>query len=171
MTLTTLSPGLDPIHVESGINTFITRNGTSPCRHIPVTDVPSEKSSKWSTPMWAKNIIPNVEWTDGDIYSLAPLPLELGYHQSVDAYYPLPTTRELPERSALGYGLDQVQTLLINKSQCPYAPISLSIVLLFFVIMFSHGPLIPLYYFPMPYFHSKVSPPTLPRSLSSFPFK
>ena len=59
MTLTTLNPGLDPIHVESGLNTFITRNGTSPCRHIPVTDVPSEKSSKWSTPMWAKNIIPN----------------------------------------------------------------------------------------------------------------
>ena len=61
--------------------------------------------------MWAKNIIPNVVWTDGDIYSLAPSPLKLGYHQSVDAHYLLPTTRELPKCSALGYGLDQVRTL------------------------------------------------------------
>ena len=103
----TLNLGLDPIHVESGINTFITRNGTS-CWHIPVTDVPSEKSSKWSTPMWAKNIIPNVVWTDGDIYLPAPSPLKLGYHRSVDAHYLLPTTRELPKCSALGNGLDQV---------------------------------------------------------------
>ena len=108
MTLTTLNPGLDPIHVESGLNTFITRNGTSPCWHIPVTDVPSEKSSKWSTPLWAKNIIPSVAWIDGDIYSLAPSSLKLGYHRSVDAHYLLPTTRELPKCSALGYGLDQV---------------------------------------------------------------
>ena len=111
MTLTTLNPGLDPIHVESGINTFITRNGTSLCWHISVTDVPSEKSSKWSTLMWAKNIILNVVWTDGDIYSPAPSLLKLGYHRSVDAYYLLLTTRELPKCSALGYGLDQVQTL------------------------------------------------------------
>ena len=82
MTLMTLNPGLDPIHVESGINTFITRNGTSLRWHIPVTDVPSEKSSKWSNPMRAKNIIPNVAWTDGDIFSLAPSPLKLGHHQS-----------------------------------------------------------------------------------------
>ena len=68
MTLTTPNPGLDPIHMESGINMFIIRNGTSLCQHIPVTDVPSEKFSKWSTPMWAKNIIPNVVWTDGDIF-------------------------------------------------------------------------------------------------------
>ena len=108
MTLMTLNPGLDPIHVESGINTFITRNGTSLCRHIPVTNVPSEKSSKWSTPMWAKNIIPNVVWIDGDIYLPAPSLLRLGYHRSVDVHYLLPTTRELPKRSALGYGLDQV---------------------------------------------------------------
>ena len=114
MTLMTLNPGLGPIHVESGINMFITRNRTSPCRHIPVTNVPSEKSSKWSTPMWAKNIIPNVAWIDGDIYSLAPSLLKLGYHQSVDANYPLPTTRELPKCSALGYGLDQVRILLIK---------------------------------------------------------
>ena len=111
MTLTTLNPGLDPIHVESGINTFIIRNGTSPCWHIPVTDVPSEKSSKWSTPMWVKNIFPNVVWIDGNNFSLAPSPLKLGYHRSVDAHYLLPTTRELPKCSALGYGLDQVQTL------------------------------------------------------------
>ena len=108
MTLTTLNPGLDPIHVESGINTFITRNGTSPCWYIPVTNVPSEKSSKWSTPMRAKNIIPNVVWNDGYIYTPAPSLLRLGYHRSIDAYYLLPTTRELPKRSALGYGLDQV---------------------------------------------------------------
>ena len=94
--------------------------------------------------MWAKNIIPNVVWTDGDIYSPAPSPLELGYHRSVDAHYLLPTTRELPECSALGYGLDQVRTFSFNKSQRPYAPISLSIVLLCFVILFSHGPLTPL---------------------------
>ena len=62
-------------------------------------------------PMWAKNIIPNVVWTDGDIYSLAPSLLKLGYHRSVDAYYLLLTTRELPKCSALGYGLDQVRTL------------------------------------------------------------
>ena len=30
---------------------------------------------------------------------------------SVDAHYLLLTTRELPKCSALGYGLDQVQTL------------------------------------------------------------
>ena len=54
--------------MESDINMFITQNETSLCQHIPVTNVPSEKSSKWSTPMWAKNIIPNVVWTDGDIY-------------------------------------------------------------------------------------------------------
>ena len=101
MTLTTLNPGLDPIHVESGINTFITRNGTSPCQHIPVTDVPSERSSKWSTPMWVKNIIPNVVWINGDIYMPAPSLLKLGYHRSIDAYYLLPTTRELPKRSTL----------------------------------------------------------------------
>ena len=108
MTLTTLNPDLDPIYVESDINTFITQSGTSLCRHIPVTDVPSGKSSKWSTPLWAKNIIPNVAWTDSDIYSLAPLLLKLGYHRSIDVYYLLPTTRELPQCSALGYGLDQV---------------------------------------------------------------
>ena len=109
MTLTTLNPGLDPIHVESGINTLIARNGTSLCRHIPVTDVPSEKSSKWSTPMRVKNIIPNVVWIDDDIYSLAPSLLRLGYHRSVDVHYRLPTTRELPKCSALGYDLDQVR--------------------------------------------------------------
>ena len=157
MTLTTLNPGLDPIHMESGINMFFTRNGISPCRHIPVTNVPSEKSSKWSTPMWAKNIIPNMAWTDGDIYSPAPSLLKLGYHRSVDAHYLLPTTRELPKCSALGYGLDQVRTLFFfNKSQRPYTPISLSIVLLCFVIMLSHGPVIPLYYFPMPHFYSEL---------------
>ena len=112
MTLTTLNPGLDPIHVESGINTFIIRNRTSLCRHILVTDVPSEKSSKWSNPMWAKNIIPNVVWTDGDIYLPAPSLLKLGYHRSIDVHYLLLTTRELPNCSALGYGLDQVQILL-----------------------------------------------------------
>ena len=111
MTLTTLNPGLDPIHVESGINTFIIQNGISLCWHIPVTDVLLKKSSKWSTPMWAEDIIPNVVWTDSDIYSPAPSLLKLGYHQSVDARYLLPTTRELPKCSALGYGLDQVQTL------------------------------------------------------------
>ena len=117
MTLTTLNPGLDPIHVESSINMFITQNGTSPCRHILVTNVPSEKSSKWSTPMWAKNIIPNVVGTDGDIYSPAPSLLKLGYHRSVDVHYLLPTTRELPKCSTLGYGLDQVRTLfLINHN-------------------------------------------------------
>ena len=77
--------------------------------------------------MWAKNIIPNVVWTDGDIYSLAPSLLKLGYHRSIDAHYLLPTTREMPKCSALGYGLDQVRTLSFNKSQRPYAPISLSI--------------------------------------------
>ena len=156
MTLTTLNPGLDPIHVESGINTSITQNGASLCRHIPVTDVPSEKSSKWSTPLWAKNIIPNVVWIDGDIFSPAPSLLKLGYHQSVDAYYLLPTTRGLPKCSTLGYGLDQVRTLSFNKSQRPYAPISPSIVLLCFVTMFSHGPLIPLYYYPTPHFYSEL---------------
>ena len=130
MTLTTLNPGLDPIHVESGINTFIIRNRTSPCRHIPVTNVPSEKSSKWSTPLWAKSIIPNVAWTDGDIFSPAPSLLKLGYHRSVDAHYLLPTTRELPKCSALGYGLDQVRTLsfLINHN----APMPLFLFLLFY---------------------------------------
>ena len=63
--------------------------------------------------MWAKNIIPNVAWTNGDIYSPAPSLLKLGYHRSVDAHYLLQTTRELPKRSALGYGLDQVQTKLL----------------------------------------------------------
>ena len=86
--------------------------------------------------MWAKNTIPNVAWTDGNIYSPAPSLLKLGYHQSVDAHYLLPTTRELPKCSALGYGLDQVQIYLFNKSQHPYTPISLSIVLLCFVILF-----------------------------------
>ena len=61
--------------------------------------------------MWAKNIIPNEVWTDGDIYSPAPSLLKLGYHQSIDAHYLLPTTRELPKCPALGYGLDQVRTL------------------------------------------------------------
>ena len=111
MTLMTPNPGLDPIHVESGINMFIIQNRTSLCWHIPVTDVPSEKSSKWSTPMWVKNIIPNVVWIDSDIFSLAPSLLKLGHHQSVDAYYLLPTTRKLSKCSALGYGLDQVRTL------------------------------------------------------------
>ena len=106
--------------------------------------------------MWAKNIIPNMAWTNGDIYSLAPSLLKLGYHRSVDAYYLLPTTRELPKCSALGYGLDQVRTLSFNRSQHPYAPISLSIVLLCFVIRLSHGPLIPLYYFPKPHFYSEL---------------
>ena len=120
-------------------------------------------------PLWAKNIIPSVAWIDGDIYSPAPSLLKLGYHRSVDVHYLLPTTRELPKCSALGYGLDQVRILLINKSQCPYTPISLSIVLLCFVITFSHGPLIPLYYYPTPHFLFQVSHPTLPHSLSSFP--
>ena len=102
MTLTTLNPDLDPLHVESGINTIITRNRVSFVWSIPVTDVPSEEPSKWSTPMWAKNIIPSVVWTDGDIIVLAPSLLKLGYHRSVDAYYQLPTTRELPKCSALG---------------------------------------------------------------------
>ena len=108
MTLTTLNPDLEPLHVERGINTSITRNRVSFVRSISFTDVLSEKPSKWSTPMWAKNIIPNVVWTDGDIYVPAPVLLKLGYHRSVDAYYLLPTTRELPQCSALGYGLDQV---------------------------------------------------------------
>ena len=102
MTLMTLNPDLELLHVERGINTIITRNGASFVRSILVTDVPSEKPSKWSTPMWAKNIIPNVVWTDGDIYVPAPALLKLGYHRSVDAYYRLPTTRGLPQRSALG---------------------------------------------------------------------
>ena len=50
MTLTTLNPDLEPLHVERGINTIITRNGVSFVWSIPVTDVPSEKPSKWSTP-------------------------------------------------------------------------------------------------------------------------
>ena len=106
--------------------------------------------------MWAKNIIPNVVWTDDNIYSPAPSLLKLGYHRSVDVYYLLPTTRELPKCSALGYGLDQVRTLYFNKSQRPYTPISLSIVLLFFVIIFSHEPLILLYYTPTPHFYSEL---------------
>ena len=106
MTLTTLNPDLEPLHVERGINTIITRNGVSFVRSISVTDVPSEKSSKWSTPMWANNIIPNVVWTDGDIHVPAPVLLKLGYHRSVDAYYRLPTTRGLPQRSVLGWDLD-----------------------------------------------------------------
>ena len=61
--------------------------------------------------MWVKNIIPDVVWTDGDTYSPAPSLLKLGYHRSVDAYYLLPTTRELPKCSAFGYGLDQLRTL------------------------------------------------------------
>ena len=64
--------------------------------------------------MWAKNIIPNVAWTDGNIFTPAPLLLQLGYHRFVDAHYLLPTTRELPKCSALGYGLDQVRTLSFN---------------------------------------------------------
>ena len=63
--------------------------------------------------MWAKNIIPNVTGTDGDIYSPAPSLHKLGYHRSVDVYYLLLTTRELPECSALGYGLDQVRSFII----------------------------------------------------------
>ena len=102
MTLMTLNPGLEPYMWNVASNTIITRNGVSFVRSIPVTDVPSEKPSKWSTPMWAKNIIPNVVWTDGDIYVPAPVLLRLGYHRSVDAYYRLPTTRGLPQRSALG---------------------------------------------------------------------
>ena len=102
MTLMTLNPGLDLLHVESGISTIIIRNGVSFVRSIPVTDVPSKKPSKWSTPMWAKNIIPSVVWTDSGTITLAPSPLKLGYHRSVDVYYLLPTTRELPKCSALG---------------------------------------------------------------------
>ena len=102
MTLTTLNPDLDPLHVGSGINTFITQNGVSFVRSITVTNVPSEKPSKWSTPMWAKNIIPSVVWTNGNIISPAPSLLKLGYHRSVDAYYQRPTTRELPKCFALG---------------------------------------------------------------------
>ena len=63
--------------------------------------------------MWAKNIIPNVVWTDSDIHVPAPSLLKLGYHRSVDVYYLLLTTRELPKHSALGYGLDQVRTQLL----------------------------------------------------------
>ena len=63
--------------------------------------------------MWAKNIIPNVVWIDSDINMPAPSLLRLSYHRSVDAHYLLPTTRELPKRSALGYGLDQVRTQLL----------------------------------------------------------
>ena len=102
MTLTTLNPDLDPLHVGSGINTIITRNGACFVRSIPVTDVPSEKPSKWSTPMWAKNIIPSVVWADGDIIAPAPSLLKLGYHRSIDVYYQLSTTRELPKCSTLG---------------------------------------------------------------------
>ena len=87
MTLTTLNPDLEPLHVERGINPIITQNGVSFVWSISVTNVPSEKPSKWSTPMWAKNIIPNVVWTDGDIYVPAPVLLKLGYHRSIDAYY------------------------------------------------------------------------------------
>ena len=102
MTLTTLNPGLEPLHVECGINTIITQNRVSFVQSVSVTDVPSEKPSNWSTPMWANNIIPNVVWTDGDIYVPAPVLLKLGYHWSVDVYYRLPTTRGLPQCSALG---------------------------------------------------------------------
>ena len=171
MTSTTLNPGLDPIHVESGINMSITRNGTFPCRHIPVTNVPSEESSKWSTPMWAKNIIPNVVWTDGDIFSPAPLPLKLGYHRSVDAHYLLLTTRELPECSALGYGLDQVRTFSFNKSQtplCPYFSFYCSIMLCHFTFPWTLDPFVLFPHTPLLF---RVSHPTLPHSLSSFPFK
>ena len=63
--------------------------------------------------MWVKNIIPNVVWNNSDIDTPAPSLLRLGYHRSVDVHYLLPTTRELPKCSALGYGLDQVQTLLL----------------------------------------------------------
>ena len=154
--------------MESGINTFITRNGTSLCRNLPVTEVPSEKSSKWSTPLWVKNIIPNVVWTDADIFSPAPSLLKLGYHRSVDAYYLLPATRELPKRSALGYGLDQVRTLSFNKSQHPYAPISLSIVLCHFIFPRTLNPFVLLSHAPLLF---RVSHPILPHSLSSFPFK
>ena len=65
--------------------------------------------SMTSTPMWAKNIIPNVVWIDGDIYLPAPSLHKLGYHWSVDVHYLLPTTKELPKCSAFGYGLDQVR--------------------------------------------------------------
>ena len=80
--------------------------------------------------MWAKNIIPNVVWTDGDIFSPAPSLLKLGYHRSIDAHYLLPTTKELPKCSAFGYGLDQVQTLsfLLNHN----APMPLFFFLLFY---------------------------------------
>ena len=61
--------------------------------------------------MWAKNIIPNMVWIDSDIYLPAPSLHKLGYHRSVDVYYLLPTTKELPKCSAFGYGLDQVRTL------------------------------------------------------------
>ena len=74
--------------------------------------------------MWVKNIIPNVLWIDGDIYTPAPSPLKLGYHQSVDADYLLQTTRELPKCSALGYGLDQAP--LLFRVSHPTLPRSLS---------------------------------------------
>ena len=102
MTLMTLNPDLDPLHVGSGINTIITQNGVSFVQSIPATNVPSEEPSKWSTPTRAKNIIPSVVWTDGDIITLTPSLQKLGYHQSVDAYYQLPTTRELPKCSPFG---------------------------------------------------------------------
>ena len=37
---------------------------------------------------------------------------KLGYHWAVDTNYKLLTTRELPECSALGYGLDLDMTLM-----------------------------------------------------------
>ena len=107
--------------------------------------------------MWAKNIIPNMVWTNSDIHSPAPSLLKLGYHRSVDAHYLLLTTRELPKCSALGYGLDQVRNLLILiKSQRPYTPISLFYYFIVLCHYVSYGLLIPLYYFPMPHFYSKL---------------
>ena len=89
--------------------------------------------------MWAKNIIPNVVWINGDIYSLAPSLLKLGYHRSVDVHYLLPTTRELPKCSALGYGLDQVRTLFFNHN----APMPLFSFLLFYCPLSSCFPMDP----------------------------
>ena len=70
--------------------------GESSCRNIQVTNA-SEKMvpSEWSNPMWMKNIIPNEVWTN-EASSFGPIPLKLGYHQSVVAYYNLQTTRGLP---------------------------------------------------------------------------
>ena len=121
--------------------------------------------------MWAKNMIPNLEWSDGDIFSPVPFSLKLGYHRSIDAYYLLQTTRELPKCSTLGYGLDQVRTLsfFINHN----APMPLFLFYCFIVlchyvfpqtldpfVLFSHAPLV-----------FRVSQLTLSHSLSSVSFK